>query len=660
MAWQATVGERGSRPGRSAVWAALLLGGLVLFLLLAPVWLRSVPDWLVLPLPEWLGGGLTWLAREASIGGLAVQQITRGLAELVNQPIEAAQVLLADGIMTGRGLDKRQAVPPLPWLGLVGMTVILGYRLGGLKLAATVAVAGPYLVVFGLWHDAMVTLSSVLLCVVIAAGLGLALGVLSYRRAGVALVARGTMNVMQTVPIFAYLVPTLLFFGYGPAAAVLATVIYALPPMVHTTVLALRSVPQETVEYGRMAGCTRRQLLWQVQLPVALPTLAVGLNQVIMMSLNMVIIASMIGAGGLGYKVLQALRKLDIGSGLQAGLGIVALAVILDRLSQAGGRKLAAGKQAGKKVRVGWLMLAWLLISIVIGLLATPLSAWPKDWIVTTAGFWNGLVTAINQNLYEVLQGIRTFALLYVMKPLRDFLLAVPWSLLVVAAGLAGALLGGRRLGLTAAALLLFVALSGYWEAAMQSVYLVLLAVATAIAIGFPIGFWLAARPRLQPGAGLILDTLQTLPTFVYLLPAVMLFRIGDVAALIAITSYAIAPAIRYALHGIRQVPAPRLEAAAMTGCTRRQSLYWVKLPAAFPSLVLGVNQTVMMALSMLIIAALVGTNDLGQEILTALNRAEVGQGIVAGLCVAALALVADGLLKALAARAGRQGGAAS
>ncbi|MEO1191943.1 MAG: ABC transporter permease subunit [Pseudomonadota bacterium] len=649
MALQDTLSQTRRHSSRPALWLLAALAGLVAYLLLAPEWLRSVPDWLVLPLPEWLGGGLTWLAREASIGGLAVQEITRGLAELVNQPIEAAQIVLADGIWSGRGLNKEQAVPPLPWIGLVGFVVILGYRLGGLRLAVTVGLAGLYLVVFGLWHDAMVTLSSVLLCVLIAAGLGLALGVTSYRRPGVEVAARGTMNVMQTVPIFAYLVPTLLFFGYGPAAAVLATVIYALPPMMHTTVLALRGVPAETVEYGRMAGCTRRQLLWRVQLPVALPTLAVGLNQVIMMSLNMVIIASMIGAGGLGFKVLQALRKLDIGTGLQAGLGIVALAVVLDRLSQAAGRKLASGQQQRRQIPTLALAFGFLLLSIPIGLLIEPLLAWPKDWVITTAGFWNGLVTAINQNFYDILQGFRTFALLYIMRPLRDFLMAVPWPLLVLAAGLAGAFLSGRRLAAMAAGLMAFIAVSGYWEPAMQSIYLVFLAVLIALIIGFPVGFWLAARPRLQPGAGLILDTLQTLPTFVYLLPAVMLFRIGDVAALIAITSYAIAPAVRYAMHGIRQVPPARLEAAAMTGCTRRQTLFFVKLPAAFPTLVLGVNQTVMMALSMLIIAALVGTSDLGQEILTALNRAEVGQGIVAGLCVAALALVADGLLKALA-----------
>ena len=128
---------------------------------------------------------------------------------------------------------------------------------------------------------------------------------------------------MQTVPVFAYLLPILILFGFGPVAALIATVIYAMPPMVRVTLLALRGVAPEIVEFGRMAGSTPRQLIWKVMLPAARAPLMVGVNQVIMLSLNMVIIASMIGAGGLGYDVLAALRRLDIGAGIEAGLAIV-------------------------------------------------------------------------------------------------------------------------------------------------------------------------------------------------------------------------------------------------------------------------------------------------------------------------------------------------
>ena len=142
------------------------------------------------------------------------------------------------------------------------------------------------------------------------------------------------LDLMQTVPVFAYLVPVLFLFGFGPVAAMIATIIYAMPPMVRVTMLALGQVADETVEFGRMAGCSRRQMTWKVLVPSAAPGLMVGVNQVIMLSLNMVIIASMIGAAGLGYDVWQALKSLHIGKGAEAGIAITLIAIVLDRLKQ--------------------------------------------------------------------------------------------------------------------------------------------------------------------------------------------------------------------------------------------------------------------------------------------------------------------------------------
>lgn len=637
-------------PPALTVFAALAV---ILIIAVGPPWLTVVPDWLTLPVSEVAGDSLTWFAREASVGGLAIQEITRLFAELIDRPIKGAIVVLADGITKGRGLNVTQAVPPLSWLAVGGAAVIMSNRLGGWTLTAITGISVAFLVCFGLWHNAMVTLASVIVSVILAMVIGLALGIWSFRSENVENVTRGIMNVMQTVPIFSYLVPTLLLFGYGPSAALIATVVYALPPMVHNTVLALKSVPAETTECGHMMGCTRRQLLWQVQLPTALPKLAVGLNQAIMMTLNMVIIASMIGAGGLGFDVLKALRKLDFGSGFEAGMGIVALAVVLDRLSQAAAHRAAHGKHREPGQWPLWrLVTVWMVVATLIALLLEPAQTWPKDWEISTAVFWNDLVSWINYELYDGLNAFRDFALLQVMRPIRDALAFAPWSLIVSFTGLAAYLIGGIRLALYCASLGLAIVISGYWDPAMNSVYLILISVFVAVVFGFPLGYWLSGHPRYQGVANFILDTLQTLPTLVYLLPAVMLFRIGDVSAVIAVTFYAVAPAVRYAMVGMSQVPHARLEAAQIAGCTRWQTLIWVRLPAAFPTLLIGVNQTIMMAFSMLIIAALVGTKDLGEKVLVALNNSIVGQGIVAGLCVAALALLADGLLKAGAARA--------
>ena len=148
-----------------------------------------------------------------------------------------------------------------------------------------------------------------------------------------------------------------------------------------------------------------------------------------------------------------------------------------------------------------------------------------------------------------------------------------------------------------------------------------------------------------------VVDTLQTLPSFVYLIPVVMLFRVGDVTALIAIVAFAVTQEILYTIHGIRQVPPHLIEASIATGCTRRQTLWRVQLPLAMPEIMLGINQTILFALAMLVITALVGTRDLGQEVYIALTKVDTGRGIIAGLCVAFLGIVADRLLRAWADR---------
>ena len=638
-----------SEPARMLIFFLIF----AIIVLAGPAWLTTVPEWLKFPVAEKVGNSLNWFARDATLGGVAVQQWTRGLASFFDMVIHGTVVVLADGLFTGRGLNVSQSVPPLSWLAIGGALTFIGYRFGGRNLAITNAIGISFLVFFGLWQNAMVTLSSVLLSVTIAIMLGLALGIWSFRSANVENITRGVMNVMQTVPIFSYLVPTLLLFGYGPSAALVATVIYALPPMVHNTVLALKSVPSEISECGRMMGCKPRQLLWKVQLPAALAKLAVGMNQAIMMTLNMVIIASMIGAGGLGFNVLTALRKLDIGKGLEAGMGIVALAISLDRTSQAVAQRAAHGKQRTPGQIPLWkLLIGWLIVSTVLALVFKSLQSWPEAWEISTAIFWNSAVTWVNRELFDTLEGFRNFALLSVMRPFSAFLANAPWTLVICVVAALAYFLSGLRLALYCSFLALIIVVTGYWGPAMNSVYLITISVTLAVFTGFPIGFWLSSRLRFRETANFILDTMQTLPTLVYLLPAVMLFRIGDVSAVIAVTLYALAPAVRYGMVGMSQVPQARLEAAAIAGCTRWQTLIWVRLPSALPTLLIGVNQTIMMAFSMLIIAALVGTKDLGQEVLIALNRSQVGEGIVAGLCVACIALIADGILKAAAAKA--------
>lgn len=634
-----------------SVYAATALVLVTVASLFGPEGLRQFPQSLILPFSSVTDTWLNWFAKDAGLFGITVQQVTRALATTVEYPIRWTTILLSEGIMGGRGLNRVQVVPPFSWLAICGAVGLVAYKLGGRRLTITVGICLAYLVIFGLWNNAMVTMASVIPCVIVAAVAGLALGIWSFRSDKADNFVRALMNVMQTVPIFAYLLPTLLLFGYGPAAALIATVAYALPPMVHNVVIALHSVPSQTVEGGIMSGCTRRQLLWQVQLPAALPQLAVGLNQVVLMTLNMVIIASMIGAGGLGYDVLIALKKLDIGTGLEAGMAIVALAVALDRMGQAAARRAAGGHMSAGRLNLLYAIPIWLVLATVIALLVPAAQNWPKALQLTTAPLWNGLMTWINTVAFDTLDGIRSWLLLNIMRPFRDALAAIPWSVSFAAVGALGFVLGGWRLTLQVILYLSFVLLAGFWAPAMNSLYLLTISILLALVIGFPLGLWVGLHPKLHAAFNLLNDTLQTIPTLVYLLPAIILFRIGDVSAIIAISSYAFAAAVRYAIVAMTLVSPTLVEAARMSGSTRWQTFRWVMLPSSLPTLIVGVNQTIMMGFSMLVIAALVGTRDLGQEVLVALNQSKIGVGIIAGLSVAALALTFDALLTAAAHR---------
>lgn len=623
-----------------------------------PAALVDYPTSWVVPLSAWIGDKLTWLAREAAIGPIKISELTRGFAAVLDIPMNMFNVVLATGIQRGHGEHVYTAIPSLSWLAIVGLAGILAHLLGGKRLAVTVFGGLLYIVVFGLWSDAMLTVSSVVMSTVIATILGVAIGSAVTGRRWAASAVEALMNVMQTVPVFSYLVPTLLFLGYGPSAAMVSTVIYALPPMVHATILGLKSVPQEVVEYGKMAGATRSQLFWKFQIPSALPILGVGLNQAIMACLNMVIIASMIGSGGLGYSVLTALRRLDIGAALEGGFAIVVLAIVLDRLSQAAAQRLASGRTLSQsQLPYGRVAIGWTVTATILALIWPTFQSWPEQLSITTAPMWNALVTWINVHCFVVLDAIRSFALINIMNPTKNFLLSIPWSVAIALLGMAGLCLGGARLAITVVLLAAFILVTGFWRPAVVSVYLIAIGASLSLLIGMPIGYAVAQRPKWRPSTEFILDTLQTMPTLVYILPAVMFFRNGDFSAVLAIFSYAVAPAVRYSVLGFSNVPTTRVEAIRMCGGSSWQTLKWVRFPSAFPTLLLGVNQTVMMSIAMLVITALVGTRDLGQQVFIALSQMKVGNGIVGGLAIAAIALTADALLRTAARRAAQRNG---
>jgi glycine betaine/proline transport system permease protein len=653
-----------ARPSRWAIaWAIALLLTVALYAAVEYLpWAAKYPrDWVV-PLRVWISGFMKWLINSADLGLFTFKELTRSIAWLLTWPLEAADGLLASGfkLVFGADEDVVYRLPRLSWIAVVAVVAMLGAHARDKWLALLVGLCFLYLAVFGQWDSAMVTLSSIVVAVPLGVFGGLLVGIWGARSARTEAIITPVLDLMQTVPVFAYLVPVLFLFGFGPVAAMTATIIYAMPPMVRCTMLALKLVAAEIVEFGHMAGCSRRQLLWKVMIPSARPTLMVGVNQVIMLSLNMVIIASMIGAGGLGHDVLTSLRRLAIGDGLEAGIAITLLAIALDRLSQAFAAKPPPERRdpaAGFLKRHPHLAAAAAIIAVTtaLGIVVPPIQSFPEAWSLTTGPFWDALVKWININFFDQLEAVKTFLLLNVLIPFKRFLLAIPWPAVICMLALAGWQLGGARLAALVAGLATFIVVTGNWEKAMISTYLVGISVAFASLIGMPIGIWAASNERVHRVVQVAIDTLQTLPAFVYLIPVVMLFRVGDFSAMIAVVMYSLVPAIRYTDHGIRQVPPSIIEAATAAGCNRWQRLWKVELRLALPEIMLGVNQTIMFGLSMLVITALVGTRDLGQEVYIALTKADTGGGLVAGACVACIAMISDRLISAWSRRKKRE-----
>lgn len=629
------------------------------FLVFVVLWLwgRDIAPWAfdyprawVPPVRDWISGAMKWLMNDASFGLFTFRDMTRAIAAAIDVPYQ-----IALGLLSGGATVSGVLISPIGWVGVTAVMGLVGHFAGGWRLATLVVACFGFIVVFGQWTSAMITLASVLIAVPLGILLGLSLGLAGYRWRIVGRALVPVLDLMQTIPVFAYLVPILILFGFGPTSAVIATLIYATPPMTRITMLALRRVPSELQDLGHMVGCTPRQMTWRVMIPSAKEPLMVGVNQVIMLSLNMVIIASMIGAGGLGFDVLSALRRLDFGAGVEAGFAIVALAIALDRLSQAFADRVKApshahgGFVACHPYLVGGLVT--ILLSALIGLAYPAVQSYPEGWQISTGTFWSDLVRYININYFDALEAVKNFMLLNLLIPFKRFLIGLPWVGVAGLLALLGWRLGGMRLGALTGGLTVLVASTGLWEEAMITVYLCGLSVAIAMLIGLPIGIAVAMRDSLWRGVRLVIDTMQTLPSFVYLMPAVMLFRVGDFTAMIAVVAYALAPAIRYTVLGLRSVDPKLIEAGQAMGCTPFQILSRIRLKLALPEIMLGLNQTIMFALSMLVITALVGTRDLGQEVYIALTKADPGRGLVAGLCVAAIAIIADRLIQAGAHR---------
>jgi glycine betaine/proline transport system permease protein len=663
-------------PGARAALVTLLVGALCLLMEsstdLLPVW----PEAWTLPVTEWVGNSLDWLF-----------DIIRPAMRLISAVLEYP-MLWVNWVLVNT-----------PWPLIIGATVALGWYAGGLSLALMSAIGLGFVLASGYWIEGMNTLALVFVSVPLALALGLLIGIWSNESARARPWIEATLDLMQTVPTFAYLTPLLLLFGFGPVVGLIASAIYAAPPMARNTLLGLQRVEAEVKEAGVMSGATRLQQLVQVEIPAAATQIMIGVNQALMAALSMVIIAAVIGGfDDIGWEVLLTMRQANFGQSLLAGLVIVVFAIIIDRISA----RMATSRDRFD-VRISWIILAVAIAASVLAWAALPAPG-EMAILAPTVEAVDGALSSFTRSAGSTLDSIKNNAMFYGLLPLRIgldgavlpftwgfswtanmsyavFAVAgalgvavaltgrvafglclpiiagiletgvsdLPWPFVLVGLGAVAWVAGGWKLTRLVVILMLAIAISGLWPRAMLSLYLCGAAVIACAVLGGALGLLSAVSKPAWAVIRPVCDMLQTIPLFVFLIPVLMFFQIGEFSAFLAIIAYAIVPMIRYTRHGLVTTPPEMLESAVSSGATEWQIMKEVRAPYAAPTILLGLNQTILYAFAMLVIAALIGTTGLGQSIYIALGSGDVGLGISAGAAMAILALIADRIVQGFA-----------
>ncbi|MCY4050489.1 MAG: ABC transporter permease subunit [Gammaproteobacteria bacterium] len=600
----------------------------------------------MIPFVDWVNAVINFLRKYEFFGAFTFRDITRSISGIIDSLLHFTEGLLHEGFADFN-------IGAIPWIALVGAAIIYGWYLRGWKLALLGGGCFFYLALFskrGIWELSMQTLSAIAVSAPIAGLIGILVGILAAKRKSAERIIWPILNVLQSLPHFSYLIIVAIFFGVGSKAGVIATIIFAFPPMARLTLVGLQNIRSEVIEAGMMSGCSRMQMLFKVELPSARNELMLGVNQIIMQCLAMVVIASFIGQSGLGHDLLTRLQRLAIGQALEVGIAVVFIAIALDRFSQAIANKQPTHIPEGPfwKRRPYLTTFIGFVVAILVLSPALPFIAkFPEHLTISTSTFWDSIVDYITLHFYGPLASFRDAFLVYFLIPVRSAITGIPWIAIIALVACLGWKMGGWRLALIVCLFVFFIAASGYWVRAMITLYMVLVSLLICALLGIPLGIWASRRDWTTRVMQNICDTFQTFPSFIYLLPVVMLFQINDVSAIFAIIIYASIPIVRYTIFGLRNVPQEIIEAAVTSGCTQNQVLWKVRLPMAFPEIILGLNQTLMFGLFMVMIAGFIGTVDLSQEIFRALTFNDGGKGLVIGLCVSFIGLTADRLLVA-------------
>jgi glycine betaine/proline transport system permease protein len=641
-------------PGRG--W--LLLGVLV-------VWVLGWTIWRGTATLEIGGADLTgfhlWLNGirdgfdQARAGSFFFEYVIGGISAVIDATVTGLRDLLSQPSFP-------RPVPEIGWLGVVAMFTWLAYALAGWR-SALLVVAGLLTFGFlGYWQDSIdlliVTFVAVLVCVVI----GIPMGIWMARSRRATAVVTPVLDAMQTMPSFAYLAPLVLVFGIGPASAVVTTLIYALPPLVRITAHGIRTVSPTTIEAVRSMGTSRWQMLRTVQLPMARRTIIVGLNQCTMAALSMATIAALINGPGLGQPVAQALQSLDIGTAFVSGIAIVIMAIVLDRTTTAASERTEVAARRGENPRTRRIGLiaggVVALVCVYLSRLYLQLARFPEEpdlgapLAAGVSAFTDGLVRAVSGFTGAITDVVSTVLL----NPLQSLLAGSPWWLMGLVLLAVAQLAGGWRPTAIAAVCLLVILGTGLWNEAMKTLTTTLVATLAVILVALVVGVWMGRNRRADTAVRPFLDALQTIPPFVYLVPALALFGPSRFTAIVAAVAFGVPVATKLIADGIRGVSPTSVEAARAAGTTAWQMISRVQLPMARAAVVLASNQGLLYVLSMVVIGGLVGGGGLGYYVVAGFSQGQLfGKGLAAGIAITALGIMLDRVAQYAAARYGRR-----
>ena len=537
----------------------------------------------------------------------------------------------------------QSALHGMTWLGLTATAAAVGAVFAGWRYGLLAAAGLLSFGVLGLWTESVDTLALALTAVLLSLAIGIPLGVAAGRAERLRRVLNPVLDVMQIMPTFAYLAPLTLFFLIGAPSATVVTLIYAIPPAIRITALGVRGVAPETVEASDSLGATRWQTLRKVQLPMAKATIVLAVNQTLMMALSMVVITALIDGPGLGVTIIQALDKENVGQMFDASVPIVVMAIVLDRLTKGISQRAQAVRHPDKRRRR--IAVAAGAAAAVAGLAVgrTVWQSFPSGVRFNFAPHVNTAVRWIELHLDSVTRAAQNGVAYSLLNPLQSVLTGAPWFLVVALVFVVALRISGLRPALTAAGCLAAVALLGVWQDGMVTLTSVLVATALTLVLGVLLGIAANRSPAFAAVQRPLLDTAQTLPSFVYLLPALALFGPTRVTAIVASVIYAAPPVIRLVEDGLDGVPAPVVEAATAAGSTPGQLLWKVRLPLARRALLLAANQGIVMVLAMVVIGGLVGAGGLGYDVVAGFSQTTLfGQGLAAGVAIVLFGVMLD------------------